>query len=121
MARITKAERERQEQGVQEARIRTALRWTEPAPGPDVPPPDGFGLSTGYLFNTYTNRVDVACSGPVSHAFGRTDRTTTQGARRLYSTRLLALQALRNAVERECAERLAAIDQQIEQEQGHGT
>lgn len=68
MTRITKAERERQEQG---ARIRAALRWTKPAPGPDVPPPDGFGLSTGYLFNAYTNRVDVACSGAVSHAFGR--------------------------------------------------
>lgn len=114
MAKITKAEH--QEQEAQEPRIRAALRWTEPAPGPDVAPPSWDGLSTGYLFNAHTNRVDVACSSSVSHAFGRTDQTTTQGARRLYSTRLLALQALRNAVERACAERLTAIDRQIEQE-----
>jgi len=89
-----------------EARIRAALHWTEAAEGPDVLPPERVrGIATGYLFNAYTNRVDVACTGSVSHAFGSTDETTTQGARRLFSTRLRALLALRNAVEWECAER----------------
>ena|ERR1051325_639452 len=118
MPRLTKAERERQEREANEARFRAALRWTEPAPGPDVAPPERGELSTGYLFNAHTNRVDVACSSSVSHAFGQTDRTTTQGPRYLYSTRLPALRALRNAVERECAGRLAEIDRQIEQEEG---
>lgn len=118
MPKMTKAERERQEHAANEARIRAALRWTEEAPGPDVAPGSWRELSTGYLFNAPTGRVDVACSSPTSHAFGQIDQTTTQGARHLYSTRLLALRAMRNAVERACAERLAAIDRQIEQEEG---
>lgn len=120
MPKPSKAERERREQAAREARIRAALHWTEMAPGPDVAPPSGGGLSTGYLFNAYASRVNAACSSSVSHAFGQTDRTTTQGARWLYSTRLLALHALRSAVERECAERLAEIDRQIEEEQQEG-
>ena len=121
MPRLSKAEQRRREQEADEARIRAALRWTDPAPPPDVLPPEQVGdrfLSTGYTFNAYANRIDVACSGPVSHAVGRTDTTTTQGGKRLYATRLLALRALRNAVERACAERLAAIDARIEQEGG---
>lgn len=119
MTKMSKAERARREQEADEARIRAALRWTDPAPPPDVLPPEQVGdrfLSTGFTFNAYTNSIDVACSGPVSHAVGRTDTTTTQGGKRLYATRLLALRALRNAVERICAERLAAIDRQIERE-----
>lgn len=99
----------------EEARTRAALHWTEPAPPPDVMPPTGvFALSTGYTFNVHAQRVDVACSSSISHSVGRTDRTTTQEPKRLYSTRLLALQALRNAMEWRFAEQLAKIDKQIE-------
>jgi hypothetical protein len=116
MARLSKKEQQRRAEEAMQARERAALHWTDLAPAPDVMPPEGSGLSTGYTFNVYAQRVDVACSGAVSHSVGRTDRTTTQGARRLYSTKLLALQALRNAMEREFAKRLAAIDVQIESE-----
>jgi hypothetical protein len=99
-------------------RIRVALCWTEDAGGPDIPPPEGYGdeLTRGYVFNAYTDRVDVACSSGGAHAIGRTDKTTSQRPIPLYSTRRRALLALRNAVEQECAERLARIDAQIEAE-----
>lgn len=105
------AERER------EAALWAALHWTDPAPGPDVAPPESFAaLSTGFLFNAYSDRVDVACSSGISHAVGSPDRVQSQGSRRLYSSRLLALRALRNAIERQCAERLYAIDRLIAKE-----
>jgi hypothetical protein len=112
-------EKERTEQAARhEAMLRPALAWTESVGGPDVEIPEHWNhLSTGFLFNTYNGgTVEVACSGPVNHARGRTDKTTTQGARKLYSTRLLALKALRNALEREYAEGLLSIDKQIEKE-----
>ena len=117
MPRLTKKEREAQERQRREEQIRAALRWTDPTPVPDVPiPDDSMRLSTGYLFNSYTGRVNVACSSSTHHAVGQTDTTTTQGPRRLYSTRLLALQALRVAMEWECAKALAEVDEQIARE-----
>ena len=120
MARQTKAALREQATQQQTARVRAALRWTEQAPPPDVLPPEHVygdtGLSTGYIFNVYKPSIDVACSSSASHTIGRLDRTTSQRPLRLYSTRLLALQALRNAMERDFAEKLAAIDAQIEQE-----
>lgn len=115
--RLTKKEAAAQAERQEQARIRAALHWTEEAPPKDVPPPTGNGLSTGFAFNVYGRRVDVACSSAVFHAVGRTDQTTTQGSRALYSTRLLALQALRNALEWEFAKELDKIDRQIEAEQ----
>lgn len=100
----------------QTACIRAALRWTDPAPPPDVQTPDTFGeLSRGYVFNAYARRIDVACSSSASHAIGQTDRTTRSWPLALYSTRLRALQALRNAMEQEYAQQLCAIDLLIEQ------
>ncbi len=106
-----------------ELRLAKSLRFTEPV-RPDVPPPTseerGNRLTVGYDFagalGTAGGRVEVACSSSVHHALGRTDKTTSQGSRALYSTRLLALRALRHEVEQECAKRLAGIDKQIEQE-----
>ena len=90
---------------------------------PDVfPPPPvvSFGaLSTGWIpVGVHSDRpsVDVACTSRVHHAIGRTDETRTQGTRNLYSTKLLALRALRYQVESDCARRLRAVDKQIEDE-----
>ena len=97
-------------------RERAALCWTDDSDiAPDVPPPKGWReLSTGWVFNVYLRRVDVACSGPASHAVGRTDQTTSQRPMHLYSTRERALRALRVALEREFAKELAKIDAQLE-------
>lgn len=100
-----------------EACIRAALHWTEPAGGPDVLPPNHYTdeLRTGYMFNMYYLRIEEACTSSAYHSVGRTDKTTSQRPLALYSTRLRALRALRNVVERECAEKLAQIDRLIEE------
>lgn len=87
---------------------------------PDVALPDSYSdLATGWLFAGERSdfpRVEVACSSRGSHAFGRVDKTTTQEGRLLYSTKLLALKALRHTLENECAKRLRNIDRMIEAE-----
>jgi hypothetical protein len=97
------------------------VRFTE-AVEPDVPIPGSYDdLAKGFLFSEHIGgwsgpRVEPACSSSIYHSFGNDDRTTTQGARRLYSTRLLALRGLRHEVEKKCAAILADIDKQIETE-----
>lgn len=94
---------------------RLALRFTD-APAPDVPIPKDGTLNKGWLFageRTCDPRVEHACSSAIYHGFGRDDKTTTQGAASLYSTKLRCLRALRAAVELDCAQRLRAIDQLI--------
>ena len=105
---------------VEELRVQVALRWTAPVI-PDVPPPSGDAvqrLSKGFLFCGETSSmggaVDKACSSSVHHSIGRDDQTTSQHSRHLYSTRLLALRALRYATEKYCAGLLRRIDAQIE-------
>lgn len=113
---LTKREHEAFARLEYELAIARALRFTEPVE-PDVMPPEGRygdkGLSKGWTFNAYSQTVDVGCSSSVSHAIGRTDKTTSQRAIRLYSSKLLALKALRHEVELKCASQLAAIDRQI--------
>jgi hypothetical protein len=103
-------------------RLAKALRWTQPVE-PDVAPPKpeerGNRLATGYLYNAYFNgftqgRVEPSCSSSISHNFGSNTKTSSQGARHLYSTPVLAWQAMRYDVEKDCAKRLAYIDKQIE-------
>ncbi len=96
-----------------------ALRRTSPVQT-DVAIPQGYGreLSTGWLYagekSREGGRVSASCSSSIHHAFGRTDATTTQNARRLFSTKLLALQALRYATEEDCCKQLRRIDRFIE-------
>jgi hypothetical protein len=89
-----------------------ALRWTNSSDVlPDVLPPVGWNeLTTGWVFNVYSRRIDVACSSIINHAVGRTDKTTAQQPIRMYSTRERALRALRVALEYEFAAELARID-----------
>ncbi len=105
-----------------ELRIARAFRFTDGVK-PDVMPPTSFSeLRKGFLFNAYLNEhsfghVDVACTCSIYHAFGRNDKTTTQQSRSLYSTRLLALKAMRHEMELKCARLLSVIDYSIEKEQ----
>lgn len=93
-----------------------ALRWTEIVE-PDLGPPPvsaQFGtLTKGFMQNLHSMRVERACTSKTSHAFGQDDKTTSQGPKRLYSTKTLALKAMRNAIEREAAEKLNRIDTMI--------
>jgi hypothetical protein len=112
---MTKKERAEFDKALDDARLLGALRWTSPV-SPDVPPPE-YGapnrLSTGWAL--CGPMVEVACSSSVFHGIGRTDKTTSQQPRWLYSSKLLALKALRHELERRSAMELAAIDKQIAQ------
>ncbi len=104
-------------------RIAKALRFTEDVL-PDVmaplPSEPGHRLTKGYLIAAYAgwdgDKVVPACSSSVYHNFGSQEKTSSQGSRALYSTRLLALRGLRHEVEKQVASRLASIDKKIEQE-----
>lgn len=102
---MNKAERAAFELAQSELAIARALRWSRYKPvEPDQPPPRGFGE---YVEGWGTN----AYSKSVKH------RNASQGGIAIYSTKLLALQALRYEVERAAAKDLADIDAQIEAEQ----
>jgi hypothetical protein len=105
-------------------RLAKALRWTEPV-APDLLPPHAFNKETsGFAFNTHSGTVSPAWSDSVSHSIGHASReamgrsSASQRSSPLYSTRLRALRAMRAVVEKEVAERLAAIDAKIEMELG---
>jgi len=113
---MNKAEKEAMESALTAAALRTTSDVF-----PDVIPPDNTSnrLSTGFITvgsMSDSARVDTACSSSIGHGIGRTDKTTSQGSRRLYSSRILALRALRREVENDCANRLRRIDRMIEGE-----
>jgi len=91
-----------------------------PAVKKDVPVPD-VKYSNGYDFNLHSQSVREYWSGPVTHYTEdpKNKKGYTSGSQRgipLFSTRSLALMALRNAVENKAAEDLAKIDAQIAEE-----
>ena len=121
---MNKAEKAALELAQNELAIAYALRWSDlKRIEPDVPPPRTGGtldaLSVGWTFNAYSCAVIMACSSSISHAFGQTGdkqppkKTTSRGAKHLYSTEVLALKAMRQEMERKFASSLAAVDRRI--------
>lgn len=95
-----------------------------PAVGKDVPAPVPSGpdrYSHGFDFNVYGLSVGEYWSGSSTHYTENPEgkRGYVSGSQRgidLYSTRLLALRALRHAAENKAASNLAEIDMKIEAE-----
>jgi hypothetical protein len=119
IARLPQWVRDHIEELNEAALVRSALRWTDPVK-PDVAPPSAKAprgtLSTGW--HPYvTHGIHKACSSSTEHAIGCADHTTMKHPIWLYSTRILALKALRYAAEMEAARRLAYIDEQICEEE----
>lgn len=123
---MNKSERAALDLAQRELAIARALRWSRYEPVPkDLPAPEPFGYARnyteGWATNTYTKSVNQEWSEPSCHgsgpypAVGR-HRSASQRGKSLYSTRLLALQALRYEVERAAAQDLAEIDAEIEAE-----
>jgi len=116
---MTKKEREAFDAALKKAEIPGALRWTTPVEK-DVPIPAN-GYSQGYA--TYSTSVQESWSGCVSHGSGKAPEhgtrhySASQGPRNLYSTKLLALRALRHNKELEAAEELWRIDRMIAEEE----
>lgn len=116
---MNKKEREAHEAALKQLRIQGALRFTTKVEF-DVPPPQAGGLTSGWQKNAYSMVVERGWSRSASHGSGETRPADTSGSQCcqwLYSTKLLALKALRNAIEMKAAEQLAAIDLRIEQEE----
>lgn len=92
-----------------------------PAVEKDLPPPEfaaTIKYTHGFDINMHSKSVLEYWSGSVStHTenpeFKKGYMSGSQGGIALYSTRLLALKALRHAVENQAAESLAKIDMQI--------
>lgn len=92
-----------------------AFRFTASVAADVFPPLAGAEVVSGYVYNTYNGRVDIACSSMVGHGIGSATRTTSQRGIALYSTELLAYRGMRAALEQEMATRLAKIDMKIEE------
>lgn len=119
---MNKKEKAALEDAIQELAIARALRWSDqPVPDYDVLPPE-YGsrenLSRGWVPSHYferygsSNYASKGCSSSVDHGSGW-EKTTTQGPRKMYSTRLLALRRTRANAERQFAKVLAEIDAEI--------
>jgi len=91
-----------------------ALRWTGPVAF-DVPAPGyGDGYRTGFDINgnpAWSNSIAHG-SGPCPND-GDYYRCASQRSAAMFSTRLLALRALRHGTEKRCAAELLKIDRQI--------
>jgi len=116
---MTKKEREAFDAAIKKAEILGALRWTTPV-AKDVPIPEN-GYSEGWI--AYSNSVQKSWSGQHRHGNGDAPapediyKSASQRGVSMYSTRLLALKALRNNTEKEAAEELRKIDRMIAEEE----
>ena len=113
---MTKKEKDAYEAALTAAALRTTADVKT-----DVTPPAGSDaeLSKGWAVVAETSeyaRVEVACSSSIYHSIGKQDKTDSQRPKHLYSTKLLALKALRRAVEKRAAEQLRRVDRMIEEE-----
>jgi hypothetical protein len=100
----------------EELRLVKAWRLTENVL-PDIPVPNS-GYTQGWTFNSYSKIVEYAWSESVVHGRGewkKHPRNGSQGGVALYSTKEIALRAMRYWIEQRFMRELAAIDTQIEQ------
>lgn len=97
-------------------RQHAALRWSENPPAPDVPVPSyGDPEVHGFVYNLHAMRVSYARVGvymAVDDDDNRLHNNPSWQQTRvpIFSTRALAVAALRHAVERNCAAQLERID-----------
>ena len=122
---MTKAEQQRLLEAESLATINRALRWSEQSViAPDLPVPGGGEHTQGFIYIVHTKVVVAMWSENTRHGSGpwttnadRPNRSASRDGIRLYSSRALALRALRCALEQNCARSLALIDEQIAEEE----
>lgn len=121
---MSKRERDAFDKLADELRIAKAFRFTEPVDR-DVPRPEGGEMTTGWDFNAYSvlhgygaeSGVKELWSKCVSHGnMPYSPNRGSQGGMSLFSSKLLALRALRHELEEAFARKLAEVDAQIERE-----
>jgi len=82
---------------------------------PDIMPPESYStILNGYDYNVHCKEVVKACTSSISHNYGRWDKTTSQGSRRLYSTPKLAYMALLSDMAEKYAEELREVEKRME-------
>lgn len=89
-----------------------AWKLTEPVQRDLLPPHEYDKLSMGWDFNPYTEEVYKACSSSVHHGRGW-EKTSSQQSLSMFSTRGLALRALRYEIEQRAITKLANVDRAI--------
>lgn len=110
---MTKKEREQMEALLTEC----ALYRTQDIKPDVAPPANGSGeISVGWHYNAYKIHVDQGCSSSYSHSIRSIKETDSQRPRWFFSTRLLALRAMRREIELKAARELRRVDQMIEEE-----
>jgi hypothetical protein len=114
---MTKKEQADMKAAIDRAETLAALRWTMPVKRDVAPPANGF--SEGWDFNDYMKSVRPGWSNSIFHGEGSAPKegerrfSATQNPRSLYSTKAMALAALRHGVEKKAAHDLMQIDRQI--------
>lgn len=107
---------------LEEIEVKAALHITREIKLDVKPPPtcepfsDAIRLTKGFLFNGYRLQVDEACSSSIYHNPCGNKDTDRQNPAWLYSTRELALRAMRYEMEIKFAKELRKIDLMIESE-----
>lgn len=119
---MNKKEKEALDEAQSAAAVNRALRWSDYDAAPDLSPPNATGIyANGWSFNLHGMKVYKSWSSANVHGQGwATDKERPSFASQRpiyqYSTKERALKALRTRMEKDFAEQLAAIDNQIKAE-----
>ena len=122
---MTKKEREAMQAAIDRADMLAALRWTNPVERDVLPPKSGQfhrEYTEGWDYNAPSSRVWQGWSNSIGHGTGPVPKPNdytsgSQGSRAMFSTKLLALRAMRHEMERQAARMLMQVDRQIAAEE----
>lgn len=122
---MTKKEKAEYQAALERCETLAALRWTDPVerdvPAPKIESPYGT-YSEGWDYNAHSQRVWLGWSGTISHGEGTAPDSGIyknggrQNPTAMFSTKALALRAMRHEIEMMSAEKLLKIDRQIAEE-----
>ena len=113
---MTKKEKAAIQAAIDRAETLAALRWTWPVVRDVGVPLQGY--SEGWDYNAHIQRVWKGWSDRVAHGEGAAPeegkyRSVSQVSRRMFSTKALALAAMRHEMEQKAAADLMRVDRQI--------
>ena len=113
---MTKKEQAAMQAAIDRAETLAALRWTWPVERDVGVPLQGY--SEGWDYNAHSQRVWLGWSDRVAHGEGKAPeagkyRSGSQNSRRMFSTKALALAAMRYEMEQKAAADLMKVDRQI--------
>jgi hypothetical protein len=115
---MTKKERAEFDKLILKAETLTALRWTSPIEPDLLPPTEYDKIVQGWSFNRYSMLVSESWSGYCRNGSGiySKNSSASQGGKKQFSTKILALKAMRHEVEYANAKNLLLIDKMIDAE-----